>query len=398
MSRAVEPSAAAAPHERVEPGSIAKVLVVLTDPLSGIISKGAVVARYYNPGDLFREVHFLLLNDDKPDPASLQFMVGKAKPVMHNLPLPPRLFVKSLGWQPALMQGLLDGIIEIARTLEPNLVRAYCAGLNALLATRAARALGIPSLVSVHSRPDYWVATSWRSNLREAAIARLADRVVREAENVLAIYNPQLSYFERLGIAPVIIRNVIATESLAQKTSYAAGPRLQVISVGRHMPGKDISVLLRAVAGLPDIDLTVMGDGPLHGKLVGLAREVGLGERCRFVTAMPNPEVCAQLHRFDVFAAHTTYPETPKAVMEPMLAGLPVILNRPRSEYRSELTGATLLVEDSVEGYRAALVELRDSARRREEIGLAGRRRALELWEPAATERKHAALHARLAR
>ncbi len=391
-------SAADDGDEPVEAGSRACVLVVLSDPLSGIISKGAVVPRYYNPGNVFREVHFLLLNDDCPDAGRLQYMVGDARTLVHNLPLPPRFILRSLGWQPAAMGKLFAEAAAIAQTIKPGLIRAYCAGLNALVANDLGRRLSVPALISVHSRPDFWIASDFRSNLRERAIAALATRVVRGAEHTLAIYWPQLPYFRRLGVEPHLIHNVIAGAEVPVKQSYAVDVALRLISVGRHMPGKDLRHLLSAVAQLPGIEVTVVGGGPTHARLVQHADSLGLGERCRFIATWDNADLVSKLASYDAFAAHTVYPETPKAAMEPMLAGLPVIMNRNRGDYESELDGAAELVEDSIEGYRTALVSLQSSEAARRELGKRCRARALELWEPVATEARHAALHARLSR
>lgn len=379
-------------------GSHDRLLVLLTDPLSGIITKGSVVPRYYNPGNVFREVHFLLLNEDHPDPERLKFMVGEANAFVHNLPLPPRFFVRSLGWQPIAMGRLIRQTAEIAISVRPGLIRAYCAGINALLANHVGRQLGIPSLVSVHSRPDFWIASGLKQSLRERAIAALADRVVRGAGNTLAIYQPQLPYFRRLGVEPHLIHNVIAGKEVPYKKTYAIDGQLKLISVGRQMPGKDIANLLGAVAMLPGVELTVVGDGPTHASQVRRAEELGLRARCRFIRTWDNSDLCDNLQSYDAFAAHSIYPETPKAVMEPMLAGLPVIMNRNRGDYESELENAAWLVEDTVEGYRTALAALFSSEPHRRDLGLACLRRALAVWEPVATEAKHAELHARLAR
>lgn len=380
------------------PASRERLLVLLSDPLSDIISKGAVVPRYYNPGNLFREVHFLLFNSDRPDPGRLRFMVGDATPFVHNVPLPPRLFVRSLGWQAFALRGLIGATEEIARSVRPVMLRAYCAGLNALITNHVGSRLGIPSLVSVHSRPDFWVATGPVQSVRERAIAALADRVVRGAEATIAIYKPQLPYFKRLGVEPHLVHNVIAGRPVPRKSGYDTDGRLRLLSVGRHMPGKDISNLLDAVAALPQVDLTVVGDGPLHGTLVARAAVLGLGARCRFIKAWDNADLCDALNGFDAFAACSHFPETPKAVMEPMLAGLPVIINRHGGDYESEMDGAVLAVDDTVDGYRAALRQLVGSLDARADLGSRCLQRALSVWEPAATEAKHARLHAQLSK
>jgi len=68
-----------------------KLLVIIPDRLSALIEKGEVVTRYYNPGNLFDEVHIMMTNDDKPDPKLVQPMIGKAKLFLHNIS-PPRSF------------------------------------------------------------------------------------------------------------------------------------------------------------------------------------------------------------------------------------------------------------------------------------------------------------------
>lgn len=67
-----------------------RLTVIIPDRLSALVEKGEVVARYYNPGNLFGEVHIVMTNDDRPEPALIQRMVGGAKLVLHNLPPPPR--------------------------------------------------------------------------------------------------------------------------------------------------------------------------------------------------------------------------------------------------------------------------------------------------------------------
>src|SRR5256885_2043792 len=74
------------------------LLVILHDRLSDLIEKGEVTARYYNPGDVFSKVVILLLNDDSPDPASLQRMVGSAAVSIFNLPLRDSHWLRAPLW------------------------------------------------------------------------------------------------------------------------------------------------------------------------------------------------------------------------------------------------------------------------------------------------------------
>ena len=55
-----------------------RLLVIISDRLSTLVHKGEVTQRYYNPGNVFEEVHILEINDDRPEAAAVQPMVGDA--------------------------------------------------------------------------------------------------------------------------------------------------------------------------------------------------------------------------------------------------------------------------------------------------------------------------------
>ena len=61
------------------------LMVMVPDRLSELLTKGEIVDRYYNPGEVFDEVHIVMFNDDKPDPALVQRTVGSARLVLHNV-------------------------------------------------------------------------------------------------------------------------------------------------------------------------------------------------------------------------------------------------------------------------------------------------------------------------
>jgi hypothetical protein len=91
-----------------------RLMVIVPDRLSDLVAKGEITERYYNPGELFKEVHLVVTNDDRPDPKVLQKAVGYAKIVLHSLPTGPRYFLRSLGWQWPLIEPFLKRGLELA--------------------------------------------------------------------------------------------------------------------------------------------------------------------------------------------------------------------------------------------------------------------------------------------
>jgi glycosyltransferase involved in cell wall biosynthesis len=388
--RTTEPVAGAVPA----PGSLGRLLVLLSDPLTDIVRKGAIVPRYYNPCNVFSEVHFLLLNGDRPPEDALRLLVGDARPVVHNMPLPERLFVRSLGWQPWAMTAVVEAAAGIVAVVGPQLIRPFCTSLNALIGAEVGRRLEVPVLTSLHNHPEVIVARDRQDWVRQRLHAALAARALRRTDHVIAIYGGQLPYLNRLGVRPYLAYNVLSVEALQVKAEYRVGERVRLISVGRHMPGKSLAHLAEAVACLAQIDWTIVGGGPLRGELEHRVRALGIAGRTQFEADWTNEDLCRRLREFDIFAANNDYPGIPKAVMEPMLVGLPVVVNRKTHEGDDELMDAAIEVDDTPVGYRAALARLVGDEAERRRVGAACRQRAMATWEPVAAEERLALIHA----
>ncbi|MBM4200928.1 MAG: glycosyltransferase family 4 protein [Gammaproteobacteria bacterium] len=378
-----------------------RLMVIVCDRWSTILKKGEVVDRYFNPGEVFDDVHLVLTNDDRPDPASMQRLVGSARLHLHNLPAGPRLFAVSLGWRPWLLGHWADRAVALAQQVRPDLIRCHGAHLNAFAAARIKARLHVPYVVSLHINPDEDVrgrAHTVSDRLAAHAQRRLEAIGLRAADRVLAVYRPIVSYLERLGIEHYeVFYNVLNPAHLERKRDYSLHDPVRIISVGRQMAAKDPSALIRAVASLPGTALTLVGDGPYHDRLRTVAAEAGAADRVRFLPSLPNDELCRLLPKQDIFATHSEYWEIAKAVLEPLLTGLPVVLNRRLGAPVPELTDELcVLVENTPEGYRGALERLMTDHAFRAGLGRNAYDHARRQWAPELTEARYADLYRQL--
>jgi glycosyltransferase involved in cell wall biosynthesis len=162
---------------------------------------------------------------------------------------------------------------------------------------------------------------------------------------------------------------------------------VKLISVGRQFREKNPDNIIQAVRRLPEAHLTLVGDGPCHGDLVKLAAHCQIQGRVAFVQTIPNDELCRQLPEHDIFVVHTEYWELSKSVLEPLLTGLPVIINRRKGLPVPELQGDFLLVvENTEEGYYQALQKLIEDGSFREQLGRRAYDHAQKRWAPATSE------------
>jgi len=117
----------------------------------------------------------------------------------------------------------------------------------------------------------------------------------------------------------------------------------------------------------------------------------------RFLPAVPNDALCRMLPQFDLFVVHTEYWELNKSVLEALLTGLPVIINRRKGAPVPELDGADFVhfVDNSEADYRAAIATLLEDHAGREALGRRAFAHAQAHWAPTLTEAKYAAIYRR---
>lgn len=374
------------------------LLVIVNDRLSSLIQKGEITPRYYNPGELFQEVHLVMTNGDCPDRAALAPTVGRAKLFLHNLPAGKALFLRTLGWRPWLLERWAREAVSLARAIWPALVRCHGNHLNAFAAREIKRELGIPFVVSLHINPDEDIrgrASTWAERLAAHASEPIERRSLAEADLVAPVYEPIIPYLRRMGRPSFqVLYNVLNGEELHPKTDYRLHSPVRVVSVGRQFREKDPTRLLEAIGHLPNVRLTLIGDGPWHGRLRHRAAQMGIGGRIEFRPAVPNHQLSRSLADYDLFAAHSEYAEISKAVLEALLVGLPIVINRRQGAPVPELQGGFVrLVESTEAGYRTALQELIEDDALRKSLGQRGFAEAQKRYAPARTEARYAEVY-----
>lgn len=371
-----------------------RLMVIIPDRLSALVTKGEVTERYYNPGELFREVHIVATNDDRPDLAVLQRAVGRAKLVLHSLPTGSRYFLRTAGWQWPLIEPFIKRGVALARRIRPQLVRTHNNFLEGALAGRIKQELGIPFVVSLHGVWDIDDRKTAIARLRAGFRAKLERAALTAADAVIAVYHPIERYARAFGAKRVeLIYNIVAGAEIARKTSYALGRPPRLVTINRQLPEKNPENIIRAVAGL-DCTYTLIGDGPLHEPLRALAQNLGCADRVEFIKAMPNSRLCSELGGYDAMVSHCDYWGMSKTIIEGGLAGLPIVINRhPEIEIAEYAGGWIVECENSPEGYRDAIERiLRDEGHRRA-LGTLAHEVAITRFDPGRMEQRTVALY-----
>jgi glycosyltransferase involved in cell wall biosynthesis len=130
---------------------------------------------------------------------------------------------------------------------------------------------------------------------------------------------------------------------------------IRLVFFGRFEKQKNLEALIEAAMNL-EVEVTLIGDGPLLDRLKELATECAV--TCHFPGRLPQEEVLQTLRKSDVFVLPSHYEGHPKALIEAMSAGLPVIVSDSpgiREQVKHYVTG--IVVPATVNGFRNGIYE-----------------------------------------
>ena len=154
----------------------------------------------------------------------------------------------------------------------------------------------------------------------------------------------------------------------------------------------------KVAAAQADVDLLLVGDGPLRGELTELVRSLGLESRVHFLGVRSDvPEI---LRALDVFTLTSLTEAASLTLLEAMASGVPVVM--------TAVGGNPELVRDGIDGLlvprgdaaataRALLQILGDPAAAAA-MGSAGRQRVIDHYQLEATVKAYLDLYEKLIR
>jgi glycosyltransferase involved in cell wall biosynthesis len=161
------------------------------------------------------------------------------------------------------------------------------------------------------------------------ALLPWTDAVVTVSGETAAQFAPErMRYRDRFHV----IRNGIPFDRFMALSARPGSqwPRIRLGTVARLAEVKDQTTLIRAFHIIQktnrDLELHILGDGPLRADLESLSKRLGLDRSITFHGASPN--VAEFLSGLDLFVLSSVSEGLPIAVIEAMSAGLPIVSTR----------------------------------------------------------------------
>ena len=212
-------------------------------------------------------------------------------------------------------------------------------------------AFGARRLVSTKHNDDPFRTGAFR--FVERALARRATRIIAITESLARFQ------VERVGLPAAKVEVIhYGLDDLPQAWGENPPDPLSpdarlLLCICRLEPQKGVDVAIRALREIPGAQLVVLGEGPQRGELEQLARELDVP------VYLPGrvPDVAAWLRRADLLVHPVRWEGFGLALLEAMLASLPVVATKVSSIPEIVVDGETgLLVPPDDPGALAAAV------------------------------------------
>jgi glycosyltransferase involved in cell wall biosynthesis len=214
-----------------------------------------------------------------------------------------------------------------------DVVHGYMGLPPGLMATLAARRLGVPSLVTLDSGEfvalpdiDYGLQVRMRHRLALALTLRLATRLT-----VCSRYQEQLARSH--GLAPEVVpigvdveRFTPAGDRNPDARSYVEPrPPWRLLHVASLNSVKDQTTLFEALRLIPDAHLDVVGEDTVGGSMTHLVEQLGIEARVTFHGFQPSDILADLYRRADLFMLSSRHEAANVAVLEAAASGVPIV-------------------------------------------------------------------------
>ena len=228
--------------------------------------------------------------------------------------------------------GRLRDLIQFLQNGNFDIIQTHLQYSN-ILGSVAGRIANIPVVSMLHSTGytlNNKTSDLIKDKIEHLALRYLPARVVAVGFKVADVYH---SYLRRESIE--VISNAVATiASISNKERTSIREELSIlpvqpvlITVGRFSPPKSYEDLIEAFSKLvirrPDAVLIMIGDGPLFSKIKALVVSMKLQESVCLLGE--RDDVPRFLSSSDVYVSSSIWEGLPMAILEAMMAGLPVV-------------------------------------------------------------------------
>lgn len=333
-----------------------KIAVFPNDPLKAYYEKGEIKDRYFNPENMFDEIHVISFVEKDIDEEVVKKLAGNATLKIHCV---GKINLKN-------MKEEKNRLINLVKNIKPDVIRTYNPLVQGWIATHCSKKLEIPLVLSLHGEYDRFRTMIKKQNFKQYLKLMYTSKfvepfVIKNANRVICVYKVIIPYAKKKGAKKIdLVYNRVDLSRFSKKPKNGETKTLLIISVGRLIKQKNHEIIIRAVANL-NAKLLIIGAGDDYDRLRKITRDLKIVNKVTFQHIVPHSEIHRWYQKADLFALamKTDLESLPIPVLEAMASGLPVVIPKPPSlELYDELGEGVILVENKPQAFRKALEEI----------------------------------------
>ena len=340
-------------------------IVILNQNISEWVNKGEVQKNYFNFNKEFKSLIIISLGKySTPSKEIMEKLCGTKhyKYFSFNNPILSHKLLKYL-LPSALYKILIFKEIKEFNLSKPALIWSlgdcYCGFVSKIIASYLNSSL----VVSIHTYESFEIFFFFMS-FKEKIIYLLNRRFKKEshdfASKILVVYEKIKENIDEINKRKVFVEyNKINISEKNVKKVFKTNKIINLVFVGRLIKGKCLLNILKAIRQIENVKLTVFGDGPHRSKLEKFIHFNNLENKILMKGFVNNDIIIKSLKNYDAFIAFHKYYEFPKTIIESLLIGLPVILNKDPSNTLKEFKNLEILwADDNTQSYLKILNKL----------------------------------------
>jgi len=331
-----------------------KLCVFPNDPLKAYFEKGEIKERYFNPKNLFDEIHVISLFNDEVDEEKIKMVAGIADFKIHTV-----------GKVTLLNKNRKKKkIIELVKKINPDVIRSFNPLLQGWMAAQIKQELKLPLMISLHGDYDRDLRYQAKKNRNYKGFLKLqlSKRTLEKfslsnADEVIIIYEFIRDYAKKMGAKNI---NLIYNRVDLSKFSPQTKPEFNetkpvIICIGRLIKEKNQECLIRAIKDL-NVKLLLIGNGVEYDNLKQLVSSLNLEKKVRFETSISHDKIHSYYAASDIFALPIKYGGFAIPALEAAASGIPVILPKQEFDPNPDLIkDFALLVNNNPESFKDAI-------------------------------------------
>jgi glycosyltransferase involved in cell wall biosynthesis len=300
-----------------------KVCIFPNDPIIAYYEKGEIKDRYFNPNNIFDEIHIISFIDKDVEVEKVEKIAGNAKLIIHSV---GKINIKN-------RKKEILKILEIVKKINPDVIRAYNSRLEGWFAANCAEKLNIPFFLSIHTQMDHNRKIAKKTNFKKYIGLKYLEKfiepyVIQQANKITIVYRIIEPYIIKKGGKNLeLLYNRIDLSQFSNGRKIEGLPTPLVLSVGNLIKEKNHECVIRAMKNL-DAHCLIIGRGTDYEKLQKIIIEERLENKIQIIDSIPYNEIQNYYKSASVFALAYD-PELeglPMPVIEAMASGLPIVI------------------------------------------------------------------------